>query len=451
MRFQLKPARTFRTGLPVAVLLAAALLSFGQPIGAQMSTQDAPPQKNSAAKSSAANARELLAQAQQYLNKSDFPHAITVLGQYLALEPDDAVAHFQLGYALSNIKHDGDAAKEYARAAELKPDFAEAHLNLGLALLETDPAAAAVSFKRAAELMPKQAKPLFLEGSALERSGNDAGAVTLYGQAADLDPKSFDIYFAWGRALLRSGDAAGAEQRFRQALALRADSAPGRLGLANSLTEQHKTDAAAAEFAEYLKVQPADRGARLQFASLLFDAGKPNDALAELDRADAGGTPSSESARLRASIAISQEQWDTAAKLIESGLAAAPNDAVLHAELGHVLLQKKDYVDARGELQKSLGIDPKPIEVRRDLMDAEYLSGDCAAALQTLDQLEQHEPPKAGAWFLRATCYDKQQRIAEAASAYQKFLDMDQNRDDKQDFQARERLKVLERELNKKK
>ena len=200
-----------------------------------------------------------------------------------------------------------------------------------------------------------------------------------------------------------------------------------------------------------MKLQPADGGARLQFASLLFDAGKPNDALAELDRADAGGVPSSESARLRASIAISQEQWDTAAKLIEAGLTTSPNDAVLHAELGHVLLEKKDYVDARGELQKSLALDPKPTEVLRDLMDAEYLSGDCPAAVQALDHLEQREPPKAGAWFLRATCYDKQQRIAEAASAYQKFLDMDQNRDDKQDFQARERLKVLERELNKKK
>jgi hypothetical protein len=52
--------------------------------------------------------------------------------------------------------------------------------------------------------------------------------------------------------------------------------------------------------------------------------------------------------------------------------------------------------------------------------------------------------------FVRATCYDKLHRKAEAAAAYQKFLDANQGRDEKEEFQARERLKVLQRELSKK-
>jgi protein O-GlcNAc transferase len=419
--------------------------SLGLPSSAQVSTQD------SVQKPPAQNAAVTLAQAQQALGKNDFERAANLLVQYLAQHPENAAAHFQLGYAYSNLKRETDAGKEYARAAELKPDFAEAHLNLGLALMDSDPAAAAASLKRAADLMPKQAKPRFLAGYALERSGDYPGAAAQYEQASALDAKSFDVFFSWGRTLLRSGDAAGAEQRFRQALALRADSTPAHLGLANSLLRQHKTDAAAAEFAEYLKLQPADRAARLQLASLLYDSGKTVEALAELDRVDAGAPPSGESARLRASIAISQEQWDAAVRVLSPAVAAAPGDAVLHAELGHVLLEKKDYANARPELQKAIMLDPKQTDVLRDLMDAEYLGGDCPAALQSLDELDQRETPKAGVWFVRATCYDKQQRIAEAASAYQKFLDMDQGRNDKQDFQAHERLKVLERQLDKKK
>jgi Flp pilus assembly protein TadD len=422
----------------------AITISLGLPSWAQVSTQD------SVQKPPAQNAAATLAQAQQALDQNDFQHAATLLAEYLAQHPENAVAHFQLGYAYSNLKREADAAKEYARAAELKPDFAEAHLNLGLALVDSDPAAAAASFKHAADLTPKQAKPRFLAGYALEHSGDYAGAAAQYEQASALDAKSFDVFFSWGRALLRSGDAAGAEQRFRQALALRADSAPAHLGLANSLVEQRKADAAA-EFAEYLKLQPADRAARLQLASLLYGSGKTVDALAELDRVDAGGPPSGESARLRASIAISQEQWGAAVRVLSPAVAAAPSDAVLHAELGHVLLEKKDYANARPELQKAITLDPKQTDVLRDLMDAEYLGGDCPAALQSLDELAQREAPKAGVWFVRATCYDKQQRIAEAASAYHKFLDMDQGRNDKQDFQARERLKVLERQLDKKK
>ena len=52
--------------------------------------------------------------------------------------------------------------------------------------------------------------------------------------------------------------------------------------------------------------------------------------------------------------------------------------------------------------------------------------------------------------FVRATCYDNLHRNAEAASTYKKFLDASQRRNDKEEIQARERLKVLQRELSKK-
>jgi tetratricopeptide (TPR) repeat protein len=84
----------------------------------------------------------------------------------------------------------------------------------------------------------------------------------------------------------------------------------------------------------------------------------------------------------------------------------------------------------------------------RDLVDAYYLGGACPDALSTLDRLSTLEPIKPVAWFLRGSCYDKLGQKREAIAAYQKYLDLDQGSHDTQDFQARQRILSLQREMN---
>src|SRR5580698_9138684 len=68
-------------------------------------------------------------QAQQEVEKKNYAHAVELLTGFLKDFPNDATAHFQLGYVYGILKRSDDAVSEYRRAAELKPDFAEAHLN----------------------------------------------------------------------------------------------------------------------------------------------------------------------------------------------------------------------------------------------------------------------------------------------------------------------------------
>jgi len=390
-------------------------------------------------------------QAQQEVEKQNYAKAVELLTGFLRDYPNDATAHFQLGYVYGILKHHDDAISEYRRAAELKSTLAEAHLNLGLELLEAkDFAGAAGPLQRAAELMPDKAKPRYLAGLALERSGNFAAAITQYESANAIDSKDFDTVFHLGIALLHENRAEDGERRLREAIALRANSEPAHSALIDALLRQKKTDAAITELRTYLERNGSDAQTRLKLASTLYDLGKPAEALEELDRADKEAPPSPERAKLRASIYISQTNWTGASQALAVAVAAAPSDGALRAEYGRILLQVRDFPAAERELRKALALDGKQTDALRDLISTEYLAGNYVGTLELLDILEKREPPKPIVLFVRATCYDKLQRKQEAVGAYQKFLSASDGSSDKEDFQARERLKLLQKELTKK-
>ena len=73
----------------------------------------------------------LLATAQDAMSKKDYSAAVDAYHSYLTMRPDDAIAHFQLGYAFTALSRPADARPEYERAIELNPNMAEAYENLG--------------------------------------------------------------------------------------------------------------------------------------------------------------------------------------------------------------------------------------------------------------------------------------------------------------------------------
>jgi len=98
----------------------------------------------------------------------------------------------------------------------------------------------------------------------------------------------------------------------------------------------------------------------------------------------------------------------------------------------------------------AIHLDSKNLVYWKDLSSAFYLGGDCAATLGTLDEIAKVEQPAAGTWFIRALCYDKLKQLKPALEAYQKFLDLDQEKNPDQMWQARERSKALRRMLEQK-
>jgi len=393
---------------------------------------------------------DLLDEAQRDIDEHRFEAAITPLQKVLAEEPNFAYGHFQLAYVYTALKKSQEAQAEYQRAVALDPKMSAAYVNLGMMLLDNREDAAAVApLRKAVELLPAESRPRYLLAVALDRSGDRAGAAETFEALLHLDPNDITAIQYLGWVNLRSGKPAEAEGRFRRAVEVQPKGADGFRGLAESLEAQKKPEAITA-YRQYLELRPNDAEAHVRFIHLLLDQGQNDEALAELERAD-GGKPSVSSMKLRADIQIAQKKWPDAVATLERAVALAPNDAQLHGGLGRTYLQLRDFTDAEKELKTAIQLDAKNVEYWKDLSSTYYLSKNYPATLAALDRVDKFETPGAGTWFIRALCYDSLNQPKPALEAYQKFLELDQNKNPDQVWQAQERSKVLRRMLEGKK
>ncbi len=391
-----------------------------------------------------------LEEARRDIDKSNFEAAIAPLQKVIADQPEFAYAHFQLAYVYTALKRTDEARAEYARTLAIDPKMSEAYLNLGMLLLDKEEDAAAVApLRKAVELLPAQSRPRYLLAVALDRSGNHAGAAESFEALIHLDPNDITALDYLGWAALREGQSGEAEARFRRALEVQPQGSEALKGLAHSLDAQKKPEAAGA-YRDYLELMPNDSESRARLIHLLVELQQNDAALAELDRLDAGKRPTLESLKLRADVQIAGKKWDDSITTVQQALVLAPNDAQLHGGLGRILLQKRNFAAAEKELRIALRLDGKNLTYWKDLSSTFFLEGNYPAALATLDEIAKVEQPGAGVWFIRAICYDKLNQPKPALETYQKFLELDQDKNPDQVWQAKERSKVLQRMLERK-
>src|SRR5271156_1459537 len=230
----------------LGVLLGAALLALADASSAQTvgNSRTKIPQDPAAIE-----LNRLLSAAQDAVNKQDYATAAQDYQDYLAKKPDDAVVHYDLGYAYTALQKPAEAKSEYEKAIELDPKMFAAYQNLGVTLIPTDPAGAIEPLQHAAELMPEDARTKGLLGIALEATKKDAQAIEQDQAAVKLDDKNVEFRNSLGFAVLRTGHAGEAERAFREALSLQPTGAAAdqaHKGLLQALLAEKKNDEAAA-------------------------------------------------------------------------------------------------------------------------------------------------------------------------------------------------------------
>jgi tetratricopeptide (TPR) repeat protein/2-polyprenyl-3-methyl-5-hydroxy-6-metoxy-1,4-benzoquinol methylase len=154
--------------------------------------------------------------------KGDVEGALFASETAFRLDPEDAVALYNLCNILKELGRKDDAEAGYRNAILLKPDFAEAYLNLGVLLQEQGRLdAAEFSFRSAIAL-----------NSALEQCHNNLGNVLreleryqdaqiCYKNAIALKPKYAEAHSNLGIALQRMGKIEDAEVCYKNAIAFK--------------------------------------------------------------------------------------------------------------------------------------------------------------------------------------------------------------------------------------
>ena len=159
--------------------------------------------------------------------------ALPALQRAVDLRPNDAAAHYNLGYDLLQLREFDQAQDHFRQALRLDAGYAAAQYGLGLALWAGGRHAESVqSFREAVSRWPSSAEAHYNLGAVLERDSQPDEAVGQYTKAVELNPSHVDANLALGVLYATRGHQALAVERFRRVLQLKPDSVPAQTQLA---------------------------------------------------------------------------------------------------------------------------------------------------------------------------------------------------------------------------
>ena len=138
----------------------------------------------------------------------------------IAIKPDYAEAHSNLGNTLHQLGRLEDAKTSYNKAIAIKPDYVEAHSNRGNALRALKrPVEALASYDRALGIRPDDAQVLSNRGNALQDLKRPEEALESFDHALKIRPDFSEALNNRGKALWdlrRPAEALGSYERALQ-------------------------------------------------------------------------------------------------------------------------------------------------------------------------------------------------------------------------------------------
>ena len=380
------------------------------------------------------------------LEEGRYEAAAQSFRQATASDPADYAAHFNLALAYSFLEKDTDAIAEYRKVLELKPGLYEAELNQGILLLrQKRPADAIPLLEAAVAQKPKEFRPRYYLAESQSAGGKLPEAVESYRAALELDGKSAGAQLGMGRALARQEKLAEAAPYFRAAAQLDAAFHDSLLELAALYEKAGQKPEAVALYRQFSD-NPA---AQEHLGALLLDSKQYPEAVPVLEEAYTKSP--TEANRVALAIAyVFTEQPEKAGPLLEKAVAEEPANFDLRIMYAHALRDRKQYQQAAQQFSAALKLKPDAAHTWDELGSVLYLAEDSQTALAAFERAHQLGENTSGNWFLRAIILDKAHQLKPALEAYRQFLALSENRNPDQEWQARQRVRILERELERK-
>lgn len=386
---------------------------------------------------------DFTAEGTKALDEGKYEAAAQAFEKAIAADPKDYFAHFNLALADGFLHKDTEGIAEYRKTLELKPHLYEAELNAGILLMrQKDPAGALPLLADAAGQKPKEFRPRYFLAEAQLDTGDLAAAQESFRAVLELDPKSAGAEIGLAHALVRDGKLDEAAPHYRAAAQLDAAYRPALLELAGLYEKNQQPSQALAIYREF----PENAAAQQRAGELMLQANRYAEAIPDLEAAFQKNRSEPNRVALAQAYLLAGKR-DQALPLLQDAVAAEPSNFDLRMAFGRALRDGRQYAGAAAQFNAAIQLKPTDAVPWRDLGDMLYLAGDLPHALAAFDKARQLGEDTPGVAFLRAIILDKQRQLKPALEAYRQFLSASQGKNPDQEWQARQRVKLLEREL----
>ena len=429
---------------PVFVLLFSALAAGAQ----EPSQKPEEPAAPAPASASSQAVSTQVAEAEAAIAKSDWKSAETSLDLWLADHPADARALFDAGYVADVQNRPADAEGLYRRAIDADPKSFEAHLSLGLLLArqgkadDARPELAMATTLDAGEAGGTLKARAWRALARIDSVSHPEEASNDLLEALRLSPETAaDTLLAAGIAD-QAGEYAAADSAYRRLLAADPKSEAANAGLAHVLIEQKHYPEAEPLLRAALEKAPDDPVLTAQLATVLAAQDKA-EALPLLQKLHDAHPQDAAINRMLAAVLADAGDYQGSDHLYAALLAAAPNDPVLLVAHGQNLLRLLRYPEALAAFSKATEADPANADAWSGLAFSASRTGQPDLTLHALTMRSKYLPEVPSTYFLWATAYDSLHKRTEAAAYYHRFLDASAGKFPDQEWQARQRLKLL--------
>lgn len=387
--------------------------------------------------------------AEAAIGKSDWKAAESGLDLWLAEHPADARALFDAGYVADAQNRLADAESLYRRSIDADGKSFEAHLSLGLLLARQGKSEdARPELALATHLDPGDAGPVIKARAwralaRIDETGDTKDASTELLEALKLSPETTADTLLAANIADRSGEYEAAETAYRRVLAIDPKSVAADAGLAHVLIARKQYPEAETLLRAALSESPDDPGLTAQLATVLAAQDKA-EALPLLQKLHDAHPRDAEITRMLAAILADAGDYAGSDHLDIALLSETPNDAALLVAHGQNLIRQVRFADAFTAFGKATDLDPANADGWSGLAFAASRTNHPDVSLHALSMRSKYLPEVPSTYFLWATAYDSLHQKAQAAAYYHHFLDSSAGKFPEQEWQARERLKVLE-------
>lgn len=380
------------------------------------------------------------------LDEKRYPEAVASLTQAIAADPKDYSLHFNLALAYSLMDKNAEAIPEYKKTLELKPDLYQAELNLGISLLRESHAGDAVPYFTAAVAQKaSDYRANYYLGASLLGAGDFSKAEQSYVAALAIDPKSPDAELGLAHALAGQSKLEDAAVHFKKAADLNPNYRDDLLELASMYETAKQPDQAMAIYQQF----PDHPGAQERLGNLLLKAGKAADAIPAFLVAVTKSPTEANRAAL-AEAYLKNNEPAKAQPVVEQILAADPDNFEIRMLHGRLIRDQRKFPEAAAEFERAIKLKPDAPQAWSELAGVLVMAENYAPAIAALDRIAALKAEKPGHVFLRAIVLDKIHDLKPALESYQRFLQLSTGENPNQEWQARQRIKTLQREIEKK-